>query len=159
MRPNSPITPNVFSSDVLPWVVESWSRECLCANPGFLKLLSFDFLDYGQTPAALVDSELIWGAIVGKHFISQGEWLAGTSNRPRRTFQCPQCGLKLVCESEQYSVNMWHTTSRPMLQRELASNGCYLVGIQSFKDFDYQSLTDFALAATVPDFLASIGAT
>jgi hypothetical protein len=159
MWPNPPISPDVFAADVLPLVVEHWSRRCLCGNPGFLKLLSFDFLNYGHTPAELIDAELIWGAIVNKQFVPRGDWSSSKSARPCRTFRCPQCGLELVSESEQYSINMWPTTSRATDNRYLAPKGYYIVGIRSVGDFDFQSVRDFALAESVPSFLANIGAT
>jgi len=31
--------------------------------PGFLNVLSFDFRDYGNVPAQLVDSAMLWGAM------------------------------------------------------------------------------------------------
>jgi hypothetical protein len=51
----------MFAADVLPLVVEGWRRRCFCSHPGFLKLLSFDFRNYGHTPAELVDAQMRGG--------------------------------------------------------------------------------------------------
>jgi len=67
MRPNPQQSPETFAADVVPVLVERWRRRCFCGSPGFLKVLSFDFRDYGNVPAQLVDSAMLWGAIVGKH--------------------------------------------------------------------------------------------
>jgi hypothetical protein len=112
MRLTPQLSPEAYTAEVLPVLVKRWQRRCFCGSPGFLKLLSFDFQDYGNVPAALLDSEIAWGAIIGKHFTPAGGW-AEVGEEQQRTFRCPQCGLELRTRSEQYSISMWTTSSRP----------------------------------------------
>jgi hypothetical protein len=155
MALNPQLTPQAFAADVLPGLVERWQRRCFCSSPGFLKLLSFDFRDCGNTPAELIDSEMAWDAIVGKRFVPVGDW-SEVSGESQRTFRCPQCGSEMLTRSEQYSINMWPATSRPTDARVIAPTGLYLVGIRYLQGFDPKSVHDFRLAGSVDEYIASI---
>lgn len=158
MQPKPPISPEVFRADVLPILVELWSRQCFCRSPGFLKLLSFDFHDYGHVPAELIDSELIWSAIVGKHFMPVADW-SEVHGEQHRHFRCPQCGAMWLTRSEQYSINMWPITAKPTQSGEIAATGLYLLGMRYFEGFAAAAVSDFRLAESIDEYVASVSGT
>ena len=155
MQPTSQLSPQTFAADVLPMLIDCWQTRCFCSNPGFLKLLSFDFRNYSNTPAELFDSNMVWSAIVGKYFVPLGEW-SEVDGEPRRIFRCPQCGLEMLSHSQDYSINMWPTISRPTDERIVASKGLYVVGIHYFQGFDPHKVTDFEFAESTEQFMAGI---
>jgi len=150
--------PEEFSELVMPILEEKWLERCFCRNPGFLKLLSFDFEDYRSpagriAPVELLDSELIWSSIVGKRFLPRGEW-SRVADREERVFQCPQCKSELRARSEQYSINMWPTSTRPVDDRLVSKVGVYIVGFHFFTGkFDPLWITDFRMAKGVDHFI------
>jgi hypothetical protein len=152
------LSPQAFAADVLPLLTDCWKRRCFCINPGFLKLLSFDFRDYSNTPAELLDSNMVWSEIIGKHFEPAREW-SEVDGEPRRVFRCPQCGLEMLSRSQDYSINMWPTISRPVDERTVAVKGLYIVGIHYIQGFDPHKVGDFELAESTEQFTASVTGT
>jgi hypothetical protein len=155
MLSKPPIDSDVFAKELLPALVDKWQQKCFCSSPGFLKVLSFDFQQYRCMPAELLDSELLWNAIVGEHFQRLGEW-AYVDGEQQCDFRCPQCGLELRTRSEQYSINMWPAKSRPTDARALADVGLYVIGFRSFQGFPFKLIRDFRLAESCEEFVASI---
>lgn len=156
-----PLSPEDFRKDVVPVLLDRWLAKCFCKNPGFLKLLAFDFADYKRAdrmiaPVELIDSEMLWSTIVAAKFEPQGDWLRDGGGS-RRIYRCPQCGLTLATRSEQYSINMWPTTTRPKDDRALAAIGLYLVGYHGFGGkFDPAWILDFRPALSIDQFVDSV---
>src|SRR3954464_3600009 len=109
------MTPKEFAADVLPVIKASWQSHCLCSNPGFRKLLSFNFQDYRDRPSTLVDRAgpmaLMDSEIVGHHIIvSTFARAACPPNSPDqdkvRIYTCPRCETRCQQTWEQYSINM-----------------------------------------------------
>jgi hypothetical protein len=175
------MTPDDFQRTVVPDVIASWERRCFCANPGFRKLLSFNFEDYNPKlrepsslnwltigwlwfrtrrhigPLALADSEILGTEIIIKRFTR----LEGPPAHPRSsehfaTYRCPRCAAICCGYSEQYSINMDRTYFLFDGAPSPAPSGVYLVG---FYGYDRGSrIPDFTLIADRAAFLASIGA-
>lgn len=65
------MTPDEFQKRILPPIFSAWEERCFCRNHSFLKLVSFDFEDYGIGPLALMDSEIVIQAIIGRRFLRE----------------------------------------------------------------------------------------
>ena len=73
------MTPDEFHHSILPTILTAWERGCFCHSPGFLKLVSFNFEDYGIGPMAVVDSEILIAEIIGRRFVREGQLTYGVS--------------------------------------------------------------------------------
>ncbi len=67
------MTPDEFRQAVLPQVVAAWDDHCFCTCPGFQKLVSFNFRDYGIGPTGLADSEILIDELIRQRFTRQQE--------------------------------------------------------------------------------------
>lgn len=102
------MTPDEFRHRVLPTVLASWERGCFCRTPGFLKLVSFKFEDYGVAPMAVVDSEILIAEIIGKRFPREGQLTYGVAERVQ-AYRCPQCNARCQATYEDYSISMYRS--------------------------------------------------
>jgi hypothetical protein len=149
------LDPDQFIETVIPELTARWKAKCFCHNPSFAKLVSFNFTDYGISPTALKDSELIIDHLVLKHF----EELPWDDNAPNR-IRCPQCGELYVLEVNQYSINMecaWLRSLRP-LPRAISAE--YIVGFHynAAGVKDLPKITDFRQASSILGFMERISA-
>ena len=102
------MTPDEFRDRVLPRIVTAWDAHCLCQSPGFRKLLSFNFRDYGRRTIGLADAEILIQEIIRRTFIRQGE---PTSDQGElaQVYLCPQCGGSCTELYAEFSVSMYHS--------------------------------------------------
>lgn len=63
------MTPDDFSTRVMPQIIAAWEQSCFCHSSGFLKLMSFDFRKYSVSPRALYDAEAIGYEIIERRFV------------------------------------------------------------------------------------------
>ena len=158
--PSQLISSKAFAEEVIPALVQKWEQKCFCSNPGFLKLISFDFKNYSQNsqpiaPAELTDSQQLWSVLVGK-YQPLGDWTE-SDGQLHRMYNCPQCGLPLRSHSQQYSIHMWPCTTLPTDARPLTATGLYVVGYHAFAGkFHPNWIPDFRPAKSVEEFINSI---
>jgi hypothetical protein len=152
------MTPDEFENDVMPRILSAWHSRCLCANAGFRKLLSFNFNDYGTGPMALVDSEIIAHRIIRENFARVGDVGRSQDGDILQRYSCPQCSTKCEEEYAEYSISMYRSFFRFLDMPEMADYGLYLVGMRAFSSDDFLKVHDFREAASLNEFLASIGA-
>ena len=152
------MTPDEFHETVVPEVIAAWQQHCFCASPGFQKLLSFDFRDYGIGPVALADAEILIDVIIRQRFARVGEAISG----PGETIQdqiCPKCQRRCTVRYDEFSINMARATvvfANPLTR---ATNGKYLVGFYGFKQDDFAKVHDFQKVATCQEFLRELKGT
>lgn len=152
------MTPETFHKSVLPIVYGALSENCLCSHSGFRKLLSFNFADYGVSPMALFDSEIIIDCFLRHGLCRQ----IGDSNRTsdgesNQNYQCLRCGSTISEYYDEYSISMYRTYCR--FDETVAPNddGMYLVGVRCFNLKDAEKIHDFKITDSISRFLASIG--
>ncbi|WP_425397558.1 hypothetical protein [Aeoliella sp.] len=151
------MTPDEFAAKVLPAIEAACQSNCLCAEPGFRKLLSFDFDDYGTGPVALADSEIVGDAIVLRRFKLVGKVEDPPIGFALRRYECPQCGAVCVAQFDEYSISMNRTVFRFESPGKAAESGLYLVGFRGFKREDFAKVTDFERTESQEEFLRSLG--
>lgn len=147
--------PDEFSTIVMPQISDLWSKGCLCRSPGFRKLMSFHFRDYGPSPWALFDLEAICHEIVRARFreidaekrlSAGGGWLS--------TFECPTCGTGCQLTLEQFNINFECTRVKFDGTTTRAATGVYLVGFYGLGR-QYPP-ADFREASTIAEFLSAL---
>lgn len=149
------MTPDEFRQDVLPRIVASWSQTCFCANPGFRKLLSFDFRDYDIGPTGLADSEILIDELIRKRFIQTSD----SESRPShiiQAYQCPQCRATCRVMIEEFSISMYRSTVAFNGHPSRDGEGLYLVGFYGFKRDDFEMIHDFRRAESIEPFTQHI---
>jgi hypothetical protein len=155
--PKPLLTPNEFSERIVPELLRRWENHCFCRSPKFIKLVSFNFKDYGNSPMSLIDAELMIGNIIFKRFEPVSGWVdsAGGSDRVDR---CPQCAEIFQSRWDQYSISMDRTTARPRNPLPIAPIGDYTVAIHYFRggEESLRQIKDFRVADSVEDFIAGI---
>ncbi len=151
------MTPDEFRESVLPQVISSWEKQCFCANPGFQKLLSFNFDDYGIGPVGLVDSEILIDAIIRQRFKRHDELESG-SNAMAQSYTCPQCGATCTELYSEFSISMYQSTVTFHDEAALATNGLYLVGFFGFKQSEFDEIGDFLRTSSIDEFINQLRA-
>jgi hypothetical protein len=151
------MTPDEFVNDVMPVVLSAWQTNCLCANAGFRKLLSFNFDQYGAGPMALADSEIVGQRIVRENFARVGDASRSQDGDILQRYLCPQC--QTTCEEEyaEFSISMYRSFFRFLDTPHMADYGLYLVGMRAFSQDDFLKVHDFREATSVDEFLTHIG--
>ena len=149
------MTPDEFRHRVLPTVLASWERGCFCRTPGFLKLVSFKFEDYGVAPMAVVDSEILIAEIIGKRFPREGQLTYGVAERVQ-AYRCPQCNARCQATYEDYSISMYRSFVLFENAPEKASTGIYLVGLYGPNLVAFPKVHDFRLAVDEAEFLSAL---
>jgi hypothetical protein len=164
-RPNSAslgqqapeMTPDEFSESVLPQIVTAWDDRCFCANPGFLKLVSFNFRDYDIGPTALADSEILIDAIIRQRFVRRHE-PESRHGEVSQAYECPQCGATCTELYAEFSIRMRQSTATFDLTPVLARKGLYLVGFYGFNGEEFGKIHDFQRTSTPDDFIGQLKA-
>ena len=149
------MTPEEFRQNVLPGIVTAWDKQCFCAAPGFQKLLSFDFRNYGIAPTGLADTEILINALIRQRFTPQDEPEKGTGERAQ-DYLCPQCQARCTEVYSEFSIHMYQTTVTYQAIPALAPVGHYLVGFYGLKQADFLKVTDFERTSSVEAFLAQL---
>lgn len=147
--------PEEFRKTVLPRVVAAWDDRCFCASPGFQKLLSFDFRDYGVVPTGLADSEILIDAIIRERFTRRGE-PQSHQGESRQAYVCPQCQATCTELYAEFSISMYQSTVIFHNDPKAAAEGLYLVGFYGFKEDAFGKITDYRRASTVEAFMQEL---
>jgi hypothetical protein len=144
-----------FSTQVMPQIVAAWERSCLCRSPGFLKLMSFDFRNYGHSPRALYDVERIGYEIIERRFVAVSNWVdVGHGGAQKSVRSCPQCGTRCTRTWEQFNIHFDCTCFNFDGSAVLAEMGLYLVGFYWLGE--PCATPDFRQAASVEEFFAAL---
>jgi hypothetical protein len=148
------ITPEEFVRDVVPELQRRWAERCYCANPAFVKLVSFDFRDYGVAPMQMADAEAVIRYVIFERFIPVRAWVDSDGGSDRLD-RCPQCASVFQSRFDQYSISMERTTSHPIEPRPKAAVGYFVVGFRYFAHSQdaLARVTDFERASSVADFI------
>lgn len=149
------MTPQEFHEQVLPLVVREWDAHCFCASPGFRKLVSFHFGDYGIGPAALADSEILIAELILARFLREGEPRSRLAE-VTLTCVCPQCRATCEVVWEQFSIHMDHSFVRFPDGPAPAEVGFYLTGFLGFQRDELQEIPDFVMTASPGEFLRQL---
>ena len=149
------MTPDEFQKRILPPIFSAWEERCFCRNHSFLKLVSFDFEDYGIGPLALMDSEIVIQAIIGRRFLREGtpSYKQGSS---AQVYCCPKCGARCRLTYEDYSISMWRSFVLFEAAPEKAASGLYLVGFHGFTVANVPRIHDFRQASDEAEFLSTL---
>lgn len=150
-----------FESVVLPQVRAAWTKKCLCRNPGFRKLVSFRFEDYGPDPMQLVDALVIWHNLIKfgpMHFQRHRDSCRSSTGDLIQRHKCLQCGSTCEETYSEHGVSIVKTCFCFLDDRPVASIGLYLVGFESFAADSASKVLDFREAGNVHEFLQSNGA-
>ena len=97
-----PLTHDQFISNVVAVV----KKECRCSIPGFQKIVSFNFEDYGIAPTLLWDSEILIQEIIRNGFVALDEGVQHQGDSKRR-YRCPSCERSCTEIYTEYSINMY----------------------------------------------------
>ncbi|MCB9854099.1 MAG: hypothetical protein H6818_00315 [Phycisphaerales bacterium] len=146
------MTPEEFRQALLPDLLEAWQRECFCASPGFRKLVSFNFEDYGIGPVGLADSQILGLEIIQNRFLKIDN-AAATSPAQSRLFECPKCRARCTETYEDYNIWMYRTYFTFVNDGPIAQTGLYLVGYYGFSRSDFEKIADYQPAASAEVFL------
>ena len=149
------MTPDEFRETVLPPLMAAWEQQCFCANPGFRKLLSFDFRQYEIGPVGLADAELLINAIIWERFTRQGE-PDSAAGEATQSYTCPQCGAVCTEVYSEFSINMHQSTVTFHDAPAPECEGLYLVGYFGFRRDDFAKVNDFRQAASVEEFTQAL---
>lgn len=149
------MTPDEFRESLLPNIVAAWDDRCFCANPGFQKLLSFDFRDYSIGPTGLADSEILIDEIIRQRF-TQRHKPDSDQGEITQAYECPQCGATCTELYAEFSISMYQSTVTFDLNPVLAAEGLYLVGFYGFKGSEFAKINDFRPASSTEDFIRQL---
>jgi hypothetical protein len=144
------LTPDQFKSAVVAVV----KQRCRCAVPGFQKIVSFNFEDYGIAPTLLWDSEILIQEVIRNGFEALNEGIQRHGDSKRR-YQCRICGRVCTATYTEYSINMYR--SFVLFEEDLrASEGEYVLGLRGFEEKDFDKITDFKRSENFDSYLASL---
>ena len=145
-----PLTPDQFTSDVVAEV----KKDCRCSVPGFQKIISFNFQDYGIAPTLLWDSEILIQEIIRNGFDALDEGIQHQGVCMRR-YRCPRCRRTCTETYTEYSINMYR--SFVLFDDDLrASQAKYVLGYRGFESKDFDKITDFSRASDFDLYLANL---
>ena len=148
------MTPEEFHETVLPAILSAWDEQCFCASPGFQKLVSFDFRDYGIGPTGLADSEILIQSIIRDRFKQQER--RSEHEISTQVHLCPQCKASCTERYEEYSINMYQSSVTYDRHPNRSATGLYLVGFYGFRQREFALVHDFQRAATVEQFVREV---
>jgi hypothetical protein len=149
------MTPEDFSTQVMPQIVAAWERSCLCSSPGFVKLMSFDFRKYGRSPKALYDVEQIGYEIIERRFDTVSKWSRVPNSGAQECVRaCPQCGTRCTVTSEQFNIRFDCTCFHFENDVVMAEVGLYLVGFTWLGEAT--ETPDFRRAGDVQQFIEAL---
>ncbi len=154
------MTPAEFHEHVLPELLSRWERQCFCSAPGFRKLISFNFREYGDlSPLALADAEIVIQALICERFIrienSSPQENEQTSERVQE-FECPQCQARCTATFEQFNIHMERSFVTFADLRPAADEGLYLVGFFGFRADEHEKIHDFRHTMSVQEFIQAV---
>lgn len=149
------MTPEEFRENVLPAILTAWDRACFCVSPGFQKLVSFNFEDYGIGPVGLADSQMVGLDIIHNRFTHCDDESPPSESRAR-LFECPQCHARCTETFEDYNIWMYRTFFTFVDDRPIAPTGLYLVGFYGFDRADFAKIDDFHEAESTAEFVRQI---
>ena len=146
----------VFSNGIITTLVAFWKTDCLCNQPGFTKLMSFDYTNYGLGPVTILDKDIIGREVIQKVFVKVQDWKDSRDGSERTSiYQCPRCMAEWEVRWEQFSVNFECCTYKLHSKKEMAPRGSYLLGFGGLvKSFQ---ATDYSRVGSVNEFFKSIG--
>lgn len=151
------MTPDEFRETVIPQIVTAWDDQCFCANPGFQKLLAFNFRDYDIGPTALADSEIIIDVIIRQRFTRQHE-PKSHQGEITQVYMCPQCEATCTELYAEFSISMYQSTVTYDHNPTLADKGLFLVGYYGFNQHEFGKINDYQESSAVDDFLRELKA-
>lgn len=145
-----PLTPDQFTSDVVAVV----KKECRCSIPGFQKIVSFNFEDYGIAPTLLWDSEILIQEIIRSEFDALDEGVQHQGDSKRR-YRCPSCGRSCTETYTEFSINMYR--SFVLFDQDLrSSHSEYVLGYRGFEQKDFDKIPDFSRSLDFDLYLANL---
>ena len=153
MHPKPLIPPQEFAARVVPELLRRYDAHCFCRNPNFLKLVSFNFQNYGIAPVQLYDTELMIEQVARKRFEPVKPWNGG-----EQIDRCRQCRTEFATHWDQYSIAMDRTTMSPVGKLPQAKTGLYVTGFRYFakEEHELAKITDFEVAESVDAFVDAI---
>jgi hypothetical protein len=154
-RPPKPLlSSQAFADDIVPQIERRWDAHCFCHSEQFLKLIAFDFRDYGIGPASLADTYWIISRIILKRFEALGPWRQD-SDGGRRQFGCPQCGTQFEVWSEEYSIAMSVLSAKPLVPLQHAETGRYAASFYYFtgQEHELARIADYRPADSIAQYL------
>lgn len=154
MHPKPLISPQEFAARVVPEMLRRYDAHCFCKNPNFLKLVAFNFQDYGIVgPVQLYDTELVIASVALQRFAPVQRWNGG-----EQIDRCKQCGMQFRTRWDQYSIAMDRTVMWPVEKLPVAKMGLYVTGFRYFAQEEHElaKITDFAVATSVDAFVDAI---
>ena len=153
MHPKPLIPPQEFNARVVPELLRRYDAHCFCKNANFIKLVSFNFQDYGIGPVQLYDTELVIDQVARKRFESVKKWDGG-----EQIDRCKQCGTQFRTHWDQYSINMDRSVMLPVEKLPMAETGLYVTGFRYFAKDEHElaKITDFEVAKSVEAFAEAI---
>ncbi len=150
------MTPDEFQKRIVPTVVAAWERKCFCRSPGFRKLASFNFEDYGIGPVALVDSEILIQEIIRGRCTRDGEPTNDGHGTTFQAYRCPRCGARCRETYAEYSISMYRSFVLFDNAPKTASSGVYLVGFYGFTQADFAKVHDFRPTSDEAEFMNTL---
>jgi len=146
----SAITPDQFREQIVMPV----KSKCRCSVPGFQKLISFNFEDYGISPTLLWDSEILIHEVIRNGFEPIDEGIHSQGEFSRR-YRCPVCERVCVERSAEFSINMYR--SYVLFHDDLRSQSAtFVLGWRGFDSTDFQRIHDFTKTEDVKSYFQSI---
>ncbi|MFC5049065.1 hypothetical protein ACFPK9_15915 [Rubritalea spongiae] len=136
-------------------VIQEIKNECRCAVPGFQKIISFNFEDYGISPTLLWDAEILI-----QHVIRDGDFVPMDEGIQRhgdsiRHFKCKSCGRICTETYTEYSINMYR--SFVIFDEDLRSSKInYALGYRGFEQSDFDKITDFIKSTDDANYIANL---
>ena len=144
------LTPDQFRNDIVAAV----KKDCRCATPGFQKIISFNFEDYGIAPTLLWDSEILIHEIIRSDFEALDEGIQRQGDSKRR-YRCGVCGRTCTETYTEFSINMYR--SFVLFDEDLrASTAEFVLGFRGFDVNDFDRITDFSRADNLDSYLSQL---
>ncbi len=144
------ITPDQFREQIVAPV----KSACRCSVPGFQKLISFNFEDYGISPTLLWDSEILIHEVIRNGFEPIDESIQRQGEFARR-YRCPVCARVCVEKYAEFSINMYR--SYVLFQDDLRSKSAtFILGLRGFDSNDFQRIHDFTKTEDMKSYFTSI---
>ena len=149
------MSPEDFKRQVIFRVATQWERGCLCHHPGFRKLLSFNFQDYGMSPMQCIDTEILAQHVTTQYFRVVQERKLHSDHITGLV--CLNCKAHSEATYSEYSISMYRTCIRYIGLPPSANHGLFIIGIHGFSQTAIESVHDFKPASNLAEFLQSIG--
>ncbi len=144
------MTPYEYNEQVLPSILEEWEKKCFCSSPGFQKIVSFNFRDYGIGPAGCADTEILIHTIIREKFTKEGD-VAG-EYETRQKYRCPQCGALCTEEYADFNINMYRSFAFYEISNK-GDEGLYMTGFYGFDMSEVSQIHDFSQTEDIEEYL------